>query len=229
MLRVPVLSKSGKPLMPSLPSRARRWLKEGKARVVHNDLECFAIELTVETQEGTQPVAVGIDPGKHYSGIGVQSSLTTLWMAHLVLPFKTVKERMELRRVMRPCRRGRRINRNLPYSERCHRQKRFDNRRQAKLPPSIRANKQLELRVVKELFKLFPISAIHYELVMADVDRLLQRSTGLIVVPSIRPVKSPLIERVDLTAIPLRLAYALRARFSIAEAGVSREYDEFRL
>ncbi len=85
---------------------------------------------------------------------------------------------MELRRVMRRARRGRRINRKLPYSERCHRQARFDNRKQGKLPPSIRANKQLELRVVKELFKLFPISAIHYELVMADVDKTSGRKSA---------------------------------------------------
>jgi len=178
MLRVPVLSKSGKPLMPTKPSRAKRWLRDGKARVAYNDLGCFAIQLTFETGEETQPIAVGIDPGKCYSGIGVQSGSFTLWMGHLVLPFKMVKERMELRRVMRRSRRGRRINRKLPYSERCHRQKRFDNRKHEKLPPSIRANKQLEIRVVNELFKLFPISAIHYELVMADVDRTSGRKSA---------------------------------------------------
>ncbi|MFP5270357.1 RRXRR domain-containing protein [Coleofasciculus sp.] len=171
MLRVPVLSKSGKPLMPTKASRARRWLKEGKAKIVHNDIECFAVQLSVESGKDLQPIAVGLDPGKLYSGIGVQSSRATLWMAHLILPFKTVKDRMELRQAMRRSRRGRRINRKIPYNKRCHRQKRFDNRKQAKLPPSIRANKQLEFRVIKELFKLFPISSIHYELVMADVDR----------------------------------------------------------
>jgi hypothetical protein len=92
MLRVPVLSRSGKPLMPTKASRARRWLKEGKAKIVHNDLECFAIQLTFETGENTQSIAIGIDPGKCYSGAAVQSSLATLWWTHLVLPFKTVKE-----------------------------------------------------------------------------------------------------------------------------------------
>ncbi|MCA2707735.1 MAG: RRXRR domain-containing protein, partial [Microcystis sp. M038S2] len=31
MARVPGISKAGKPLMPTNPSRARRWIKEGKA------------------------------------------------------------------------------------------------------------------------------------------------------------------------------------------------------
>lgn len=178
MLRVPVLSKSGKPLMPTKASRARRWLREGKANVADNDLGIFSVQLTSETAEEIQPVSIGIDPGKMYSGVGVQSAQSTLWMAHLVLPFKTITERMELRRIMRRARRGRRIDRKVPFNQRAHRQKRFGNRRQSKLPPSIRANRQLELRVVKELLKLFPVSVIHYELVMADVDRTSRRKSA---------------------------------------------------
>ena len=48
-----------------------------------------------------------------------------------------------------------------------HREKRFANRRGNKLPPSIRAAHQLELRVVTELSKLYPLTAIGYERVAA--------------------------------------------------------------
>jgi hypothetical protein len=171
-MRVPVLSVDGKPLMPTKPSRARQWLKAGKAKVVDNDLGIFAIRLVFEPSDTqTQPIAVGIDPGKKYTGIGVQSSKVTLWMAHLQLPFDTIKGRMEQRCMMRRGRRGRRINRKVPYAQRAHRQKRFNNRRHKKVPPSIRANRQLELRVIKELTKIYPLTTAVWEVVVARGDK----------------------------------------------------------
>lgn len=171
-MRVPVLSPEGQPLMPTKPSRARRWLKSGKAKVVYNDLGIFTVQLISEPSDATtQPIAVGIDPGKKYTGIGIQSAKFTLWMAHLQLPFETVKGRIEQRRMMRRGRRGRRINRQVPYHQRAHRQARFDNRRSKKVPPSIRANRQLELRIIKELIKIYPLTTVVWEVVIANGDK----------------------------------------------------------
>ncbi len=163
MLRVPVLSSTGQPLMPAKASRVRCWLKDGKAKIVHNNLGIFQVQLLDEPSDTkTQDIALGIDPGKFYSGIGVLSAGATLFTAHMQLPFKTVTERMTQRRLMR---------RNRRYRKCRRRPARFDNRIKGKLPPSIRANKQLELRVVKELLRIYPISTIVYEVVKARGDK----------------------------------------------------------
>lgn len=172
MRRVPVIAPDGHPLMPTKPSRARRWLESGKAKIYPNDISVFAIQL-INDPSGyeTQDVVMGIDPGKLFSGVGVQSSKATLLKLHLILPFPSVTKKMTTRRILRRARRGRTINRNLPYKQRCHRTKRFDNRVAKKLPPSIRANRRLELRVVKEICQLFPISNIVYEYIKARGDK----------------------------------------------------------
>lgn len=159
-MRVPVFNPDGSPAMPTKSSRARRWLRDRKATVVHNDLNVFCIQLVAEPSgRKTQAIALGMDPGRSYSGLALQSARATLFMAHLILPFQTVKDRMEQRRMMR---------RNRRYRKCRRRPKRFNNRRFKKVPPSIRANRQLEVRVVKELLTIYPITSIVYEVVKAD-------------------------------------------------------------
>ncbi|HEY9767043.1 MAG TPA: RRXRR domain-containing protein [Coleofasciculaceae cyanobacterium] len=168
MIRVPVVNPDNSPAMPCKASRARRMVRDGKAVGKRNKLGIYYIQL-VEEPSGRekQSISAGIDPGKYYSGIGLVSRKFTLFTAHLFLPFETVKKRMEQRRMMRRSRRGRRINRNLAFFLRAHRQKRFSNRRGNKLAPSIKANRLLEIRVITELAKIYPISSIVYEYVKA--------------------------------------------------------------
>jgi hypothetical protein len=167
-MRVPVISADNTPLMPTKASRARRWIKEGKAIGKFNKLGIFYVQLTIEPSDTkTQDIVIGLDPGKMFSGVAVQTKKYTLQMFHLVLPFKTVKDRMEQRAMMRRGRRGRRINRKLSFSKRSHRQARFDNRRNSKLPPSIRANKDLEYRTITLLCEIYPIKTIVVEEVEA--------------------------------------------------------------
>lgn len=168
-IRVPVLDVNGNPTMPTKASRARRWLRDGKAKVVHNDLGVFQIQLLQEAS-GTQhqDIVVGIDQGKLYTGMAVQSSKSTLLMLHLELPFLAIKKCMEQRAMMRRTRRCRRIHRKVKFKLRNHRQQRYKNRKNKnKLPQSIKANKYLERRVITELLKIFPVTTFVFEEIKA--------------------------------------------------------------
>jgi hypothetical protein len=171
MQRVPVLNPDGSQAMPTKCSKARKLVRDGRAVGRFNKLGIYYIQLTFEPSgRSKQSIVVGLDPGKKYSGIAVVSKKITLFTAHLFLPFETVKKRMEQRRMMRRGRRGRRIDRSVEFSKRAHRQCRFSNRRQKKVAPSIRSNRQLEISVISLVSKIYPISTIVYENVKADVD-----------------------------------------------------------
>jgi hypothetical protein len=180
-VRVPVISPSGKPLMPTSASRARRWIKQGKAKPFWSDLGIWGVQLLIEPSDTKiQDVVVGSDPGKRYSGIAVGSAKYTLFMSHLVLmgfipkqgtAIAGIKEKMSYRSMLRRGRKGRRIDRSKVFKLRNHRQKRFSNRKKTNLAPSIRSNRQLEIRVISQLARIYPITVIRVEKVRADVDR----------------------------------------------------------
>ncbi|MFK5952371.1 MAG: RRXRR domain-containing protein [Desulfobacterium sp.] len=70
MYQVYVLSKSGKPLMPTKRFGKVKWLlKTEKAKIIQH--KPFTIQLTYESTEFTQPLILGIDVGSNNIGVSV--------------------------------------------------------------------------------------------------------------------------------------------------------------
>jgi hypothetical protein len=167
-IRIPVLSPDGIPLMPTKSSRARKWIRDGKAKVVQNDLGIFQIQLIEEpSRRNKQPVVLLNDPGSRFTGVAVVSKKAILYGCNLELiadekenKFASIKYRMDKRRELRRSRRHRNCRRRPP---------RFLNRsKTGKMAPSIRSRKQLELRTNKELCKIYPISIFGEEDIKFD-------------------------------------------------------------
>ncbi|WP_243147303.1 RRXRR domain-containing protein [Scytonema sp. UIC 10036] len=173
--RVPVVSPNGLPLMPTTPARGRKWIQSGKAVGKRNQVGVFYVQLLCEPSGyKTQEVVAGTDRGKAFTGLAFQSKLATIAIFHVCLPgfYKSKKNskdrqsvtgKMAKRAELRRTRRGQRIDRKKPFKLRNHRQKRFSNRRQNKLPPSVRANREMELRILTEMSQILPISEIRDE------------------------------------------------------------------
>ncbi|MEH2381835.1 MAG: RRXRR domain-containing protein [Nostoc sp.] len=173
--RVPVIYKNFKPLMPTTPARSRKWINVGKAVGKRNKVGVFYVQLLQEPSGyDTQRIVVGTDRGKAFTGIAFGSKLATIVLFHACLPgfYKSNKKKsdrqsvtgkMEKRHELRRTRRGQRINRQVAFKLRNHREKRFNNRRQNKIPPSLQSNREMELRILTEMSKIIPISEIRDE------------------------------------------------------------------
>jgi len=65
-----VLAKDGKPLMPTTRyAKVRRMLKEVKCKAVRS--KPFTIQLLYESTKYTQPLTLGVDPGRNNIGASV--------------------------------------------------------------------------------------------------------------------------------------------------------------
>src|SRR5215467_8853822 len=146
---VPVLDRDQRPLMPTTPSRARRWLKSGKATAFwKGGLFCVRLNVNPSAREG-QSIAVGIDPGSKKEGYSVASA------AHTYLNIQAdavvwVSDAVAKRRQLRRTRRGRKAPCRKPRANRLH--------AGAKIAPSTKARWQWKLRLANLLSQLFPVS-----------------------------------------------------------------------
>lgn len=167
---VPVVDSEGKPLMPTLPSRARRWV-EAKRATPFWSKGVWCVRLNAEPGgREVQPVAVGIDPGskrealvvatEHKTLLNVQAQAVT-WVGD------AVKTKREMRRVRRfrktPCRQPR------------------SNRRQHQtfLSPSTKARWQWKLRLLAWLARLYPVTHVMVEDVAAATKKGARRWNGM--------------------------------------------------
>jgi N6-L-threonylcarbamoyladenine synthase len=158
-----VLNKYGKQLMPCKPSKARKLLRQGKAKIVK--YEPFTIQLLYGSSGYKQKCIIGIDAGSKNIGIAVTTEDgRTIYKAQLELR-QDIKENIETRRRLRRARRNRKTR---------YRKPRFLNRRRPEgwLSPSIKARIDVHYNIIKRLSQIIPISKIRVEVGQFDTQAL---------------------------------------------------------
>jgi len=151
---VSVVDQEHTPLMPTRPSRARRWIRSGKATGFwKGGMFCVRLNVAPSARE-QQPTAVGIDPGSKREGIVVASASHT----YLNLQAEGRRGVKEAEKGSTRMRRSRR-NRKTP----CRKPRQNRKRSKKKLPPSTRARWQWKLRLAVWLCQLFPVSVFVVE------------------------------------------------------------------
>jgi RRXRR protein len=156
---VPVVDQEHRPLMPTTPARARRWVASRKATAFWKG-GLFCVQLNRESSaRERQPIAMGIDPGSKREGMVVASAAHT-YLNLQVEARDGVKDAEKASTRMRRTRRGRKA----PY------RKPRPNRKQAKkkLPPSTRARWHWKLRLAIFLCTILPVSIFVVEDIKAQ-------------------------------------------------------------
>ena len=159
-----VKSKDDKALMPTSNAKARKLLKQKKAKVV--SLRPFVIKLTYKTKtEYTQKLHLGIDSG--YSNIGFSViDAKQEYIAGEVKLLEGMKKRLLEKSSYRKTRRSR-----LRY-----RKPRWNNRVKSKkkgwLAPSIRHKLDTHIKFIDELKGILPIGKITIEVANFDIQKM---------------------------------------------------------
>ena len=139
-------------------------LKHNLARVVKRTP--FTIQLSYDSKEYIQPIALGIDAGSKTIGVSATTEKKVLFEAEVKLRTDII-ENLSTRREARRARRNRKTR---------YRKSRFDNRIASKkegwLAPSVRQKIQTHLSVIALVHKILPITKIVVETAQFDIQKI---------------------------------------------------------
>lgn len=147
-----VIDSENKPLLPTHPVRARKLLKQGRAKV--KQVVPFTIQLNKKVDNPVGSFEFGVDDGAKHVGIAIKNTKTNEIVFRGQLDHRQdVSRKVEQRRNYRRARRYRLRNRKP----------RFNNRIGSKIAPSIRQRKEAILRVINDMNKKVNIIKIKVE------------------------------------------------------------------
>ncbi|MFX0102814.1 MAG: RNA-guided endonuclease IscB [Candidatus Hodarchaeota archaeon] len=160
--KVFMLDQNDKTLMPTTPCKARRLLKQGKARIKHHD-PFFTIQLLHGSSGYKQLVELGIDAGYQEVGFSAVSKKEELLCGKLHL-LENMSERLKERAMYRTQRRR----------PKRYRPSRFNNRRRLKgwLAPSIKHKLDSHVRLVELIKSILPVTKTRIEVASFDIQKI---------------------------------------------------------
>ena len=158
-----VLNIEGKPLMPCKEAKARKLLKENKAKIYKK--EPFTIQLLFMCENQTQDITLGVDAGSKHIGLSATTKEKELYAADIELR-NDIVDLLSARRQNRRTRRNRLRYRKPRFNNRVH------SKKNGWLAPSVEQKIQTHFKVVEDIHKLLPITKIVVETASFDIQKI---------------------------------------------------------
>jgi len=158
-----VLNMRGKPLMPTTPQKARKLIKNEKAKVMQRTP--FVIQLKHATGETTEPIVLGLDSGYQFAGFSASTEKKELISGELEL-------RKDISKNLTQKRQYRRTRRNKLW----YRKPRFNNRvstmKKGWFAPSINHKLDSHKKLIREIKQILPITKVIVEVATFDAHKM---------------------------------------------------------
>lgn len=158
-----VISKEGKPLMPCKEAKARKLLKQNKAKIYRR--VPFTIQLRFDCENQIQDVTLGIDAGSKHIGVSATTEKQVLYEADVELR-NDIVDKLSSRREARRTRRNRLRYRTARFNNRVH------SKHKGWLAPSVEQKINSHIQVIKRIHRFLPISNIIVETAQFDIQKI---------------------------------------------------------